>query len=317
MVGSALVVYTAVLYAYLLKIGVTWELPKGGITAMISAFYIVAFLGLMINKVLPNRFYNWFYRFFGYISLPLLVLFWVSLTYRIGEYSFTESRVYMALAGVTMVMGTVVLIVARKNRFAIILSIAAVLIAVFTYIPGITALSIGIDCQRERMLALAREIGIYDEDTQKILGINQLPDEDNEKYREMYESYRYLANEYSWNTMEKMYGVVNADIIENSSGNYQWLNRACEVHLGDYNCLQNRYDYTVDVENQEVVVNETSKGKVLQQPVKAVEANENGEVTDEQMITYSNEQYLLVLDCFRTQNGKLDDVTSCMIYKKE
>ena len=316
-VGSALVVYTAVLYAYLLKIGVTWELPKGGITAMISAFYIVAFLGLMINKVLPNRFYNWFYRFFGYISLPLLVLFWVSLTYRIGEYSFTESRVYMALAGVTMVMGTVVLIVARKNRFAIILSIAAVLIAVFTYIPGITALSIGIDCQRERMLALAREIGIYDEDTQKILGINQLPDEDNEKYREMYESYRYLANEYSWNTLEKMYGVVNADIIENSSGNYQWLNRACEVHLGDYNCLQNRYDYTVDVENQEVVVNETSKGKVLQQPVKAVEANENGEVTDEQMITYSNEQYLLVLDCFRTQNGKLDDVTSCMIYKKE
>lgn len=318
-ISTALIVYTAILYVYMIKIVLQWTLPVGGLAAMITTFYIVAFAGLLLNKVLPNRYCHWFYRYFGYISLPLLVLFWSGLSHRIMQYSFTESRVYMALAGVTMVMGTVVLIVARKNRFAIILSIAAVLIAVFTYIPGITALSIGIDCQRERMLALAREIGIYDEDTQKILGINQLPDEDNEKYREMYESYRYLANEYSWNTMEKMYGVVNVDIIENenSSGNYQWLNRACEVHLGDYNCMQNRYDYTVDVENQEVVVNETSKGKVLHQPVKAVEANENGEVTDEQMITYSNEQYLLVLDCFRTKNGKLDDVTSCMIYKKE
>ena len=77
------------------------------------------------------------------------------------------------------------------------------------------------------------------------------------------------------------------------------------------------YETTIEVEKQEVVVNEASKEKVRHQPVKAVEANENGEVTDEQMITYSNEQYLLVLDCFRTKNGKLDDVTSCIIYKKE
>ena len=301
-VGSALIIYTAVLYAYLLKIGVTWELPKGGITAMISAFYIVAFLGLMINKVLPNRFYNWFYRFFGYISLPLLVLFWVSLTYRIGEYSFTENRMYMLLAGVTMVMGSVVLIAMPRWRFATILSIAAVLIATFTFIPGITARTIGINCQRSRMIAIAKTLGYYDDSAQTIVWPEKLSAEKSNQYNEMLSSYYYLIRATDLETVEKEFGENILSTQNQDEYRYRSYYREGEVNLGDYTRIAANQGVRIEIKDGNVIA--TYNGmEVLREPLRySVVKSSGARILKEGDYVYSNDSCKLVINEFEVYN---------------
>lgn len=301
-VGSALIVYTAVLYAYLLKIGVTWELPKGGITAMISAFYIVAFLGLMINKVLPNRFYNWFYRFFGYISLPLLVLFWVSLTYRIGEYSFTENRIYMLLAGVTMVMGSVVLIAVPRWRFATILSIAAVLIATFTFIPGITARTIGINCQRSRMIDIAKTLGYYDDSEQTIVWPEKLSAEKSNQYNEMLSSYYYLIRATDRETVIKEYGENILSAQDQYEYRYQSYYREGEVNLGEYTRIAANQGVRIEIKDGNVIATYNGK-EVLREPLRySVVKSSGARILKEGDYVYSNDSCKLVINEFEVYN---------------
>ena len=309
-VGSALIIYTAVLYAYLLKIGVTWELPKGGITAMISAFYIVAFLGLMINKVLPNRFYNWFYRFFGYISLPLLVLFWVSLTYRIGEYSFTENRMYMLLAGVTMVMGSVVLIAMPRWRFATILSIAAVLIATFTFIPGITARTIGINCQRSRMIDIAMALNYYDNSNHKILWPKDVPAEKSDQYNEMLSSYQYLRIAIGWEIVGKEYGESIAPFQNKDVFSWESYSRESDVDLGEYTRLATNKKMKTAIKKGKVVATYNGK-EVLREPLRCAFDKSSGKiVVRESDYVYSNDSCKLVISEFAVYN-KTVQIDNC------
>ena len=301
-VGSALVIYTAVLYVYLLKIGATWELPKGGITAMISGFYIVAFLGLMINKVLPNRFYNWFYRFFGYISLPLLVLFWVSLTYRIGEYSFTENRMYMLLAGVTMTIGSLVLIIVPRWRFATILSIAALLIATFTFIPGITARTIGINCQRSRMIDIAKALGYYDNSNHKILWPKDVPAEKSDQYNEMLSSYQYLRIEIGWEIVGKEYGESIAPFQNKDVFSWESYSRESDVDLGEYTRLATNKKMKTAIKKGKVVATYNGK-EVLREPLRCAFDKSSGKIVfRESDYVYSNDSCKLVISEFAVYN---------------
>ena len=119
--GSALIVYTTILYVYMIKIVITATMPLGGLTGMITSFYIVSFVWMMLQQRINNKYYRWFYKWFGYISLPLLVMFFVGLLYRVGEYSFTVGRVYMLAAGIVMIFASTVLIFARRQRFSVIL----------------------------------------------------------------------------------------------------------------------------------------------------------------------------------------------------
>ena len=309
-VGSALVIYTAVLYVYLLKIGATWELPKGGITAMISGFYIVAFLGLMINRVLPNRFYNWFYRFFGYISLPLLVLFWVSLTYRIGEYSFTENRMYMLLAGVTMTIGSVALIVMPRWRFATILSIAALLIATFTFIPGITARTIGINCQRSRMIDIAKALNYYDNSNRKILWPKDVPAEKSDQYNEMLSSYQYLRIAIGWEIVGKEYGESIAPFQNKDVFSWESYSRESDVDLGEYTRFATNKKMKTAIKKGKVVATYNGK-EVLREPLRCAFDKSSGKiVVRESDYVYSNDSCKLVISEFAVYN-KTVQIDNC------
>lgn len=289
--GGAIILYTAILYAYLLKIVATWQLPLGGLAAMITAFYIVAFIGMLINQVIPNRFCDWYYRYFGYISLPLLVLFWTGLAYRIMQYSFTESRVYMALAGVVMVVGSVVLIAVRGKRFAIILGFAALLIATFSYIPVISARHIGLSCQRSRITAIATELGIYDSKSHKIKYIETVPDEQADKYQQLVSCYRYLRNETSSEAVEAQYGKINESIETKNNGFNHELD--ADVDLNGYTrFVTNHYE---SVDGNKVVV--TIDGDtIINQPLRH-HTRKNGEVyiTNDDHI-YTTDKYMLVIE---------------------
>ncbi len=93
---SLVIVYLLILYAYLLKILVQWSWPKGWVSSLILGFSATSILSLLLMHPIRDRSGNAWIRTAGkwlYIVLiPLIVVLFLAVTERIGDYGITESR---------------------------------------------------------------------------------------------------------------------------------------------------------------------------------------------------------------------------------
>ena len=93
---SLVTVYFLILYAYLLKILVQWDWPKGWVSSLILGFSATSILSLLLMHPIRDRSENAWIRAAGkwlYIVLiPLVVVLFLAVTERIGDYGITESR---------------------------------------------------------------------------------------------------------------------------------------------------------------------------------------------------------------------------------
>lgn len=149
--SPALVIYSAILYGYIIRILVRWELPEGGVAYMVTAFIAVALLCCMCLPLLGKRHFDWFYKAFPAIAIPPLVLLWVGIFRRTGEYGLTEARFYLILLAALMTLFTAMLASKKTRKFQWMALILAAAAAFFTYIPGIRAKDFGIRSQQKRL----------------------------------------------------------------------------------------------------------------------------------------------------------------------
>ncbi|GHT52592.1 hypothetical protein AGMMS49982_13240 [Bacteroidia bacterium] len=96
--------YIAILYTYLIKIIAVWELPNGWVSALVS---ILAIGGLLVMLIMypvwrrqDDKVVNFFYRYFGLLIFPLLVLMTVGIFRRIADYGISINRCYILLLNV-------------------------------------------------------------------------------------------------------------------------------------------------------------------------------------------------------------------------
>lgn len=158
--NPAIVIYTAILFIYFITIAERWELPKGDVAYMVLAFIIASFAGQMSQLVVTKPLFRWFYRYFTWIAIPPLCLFWIGVIYRIQAYGFTEARVYLSAAGVLMTAFVFFLLVKRLHNYRLMLLVSSAAIVLLTYIPGISAKSMGIRSQENRVRELASTLNL-------------------------------------------------------------------------------------------------------------------------------------------------------------
>ena len=116
--------YIVILYAYTLKIVLAWSLPKGWVSNLVTALALLGFsIQIMINPVQKtikswtiNRFYPWFY----FLLLPLILLLFIAIFKRIGDYGLTENRYFLLLLAVWILGITLYLLFSRKRRLKIL-----------------------------------------------------------------------------------------------------------------------------------------------------------------------------------------------------
>ncbi len=93
---SLVIVYLLILYAYLLKILMQWNWPKGWVSSLILGFSGTSILSLLLMHPIRDRSENAWIRAAGkwlYIVLiPLILVLFLAVTERIGDYGITESR---------------------------------------------------------------------------------------------------------------------------------------------------------------------------------------------------------------------------------
>jgi hypothetical protein len=161
-ITPALMLYTAILYAYFVKIAATWSLPDGGVAYMVFAFAMVAVAVKAYGPLMERRFGGWFYDRFGVISLPALAMFWTGVARRIEEYGLTEGRVYLLVCGGVMTLTVAMFLAARPVAYRWPVALGAALFALFAFVPGMTATDLAVASQQGRFDAVAARLGMLD-----------------------------------------------------------------------------------------------------------------------------------------------------------
>ena len=323
--SPAVIIYTIILYAYFIKIAIRWDLPKGGVAWMVMAFISVTMLGRLVQYILSTRYYDWFYRYFSIIAIPPLIMFWVGFIYRIRLYSFTESRFYLLLAGILMTLFVLMLIWRPFRRFQIMTLILAATICVFTYIPNISAKTIGLNCQKARLENLMTTLQLKDPKSGKFVQNLDLKEINKDsvkcmQYTEVTDIVTYVSENMSSKDFKAQYGewkwsagdfTCTPDFSETK---YYYLNTP--VNLGRYNILlsdgytmQNK-DCIVKIErNDELVLIYDVKDRLKKHP----ELMKN----PSSLLVWSNDSLMVVLKDMEFVDNELESVSyEFMLFKK-
>ncbi len=117
-------VYIFILYLYLGKIIIQWELPNGWVSNLVLSFSIAGILSLLLLYPIRNsNEYKWvsFYSKFYYLALiPLIGLLMLSIWIRISEYGFTINRYFVATLGVWLTGIVIYYIISKAKSIKVI-----------------------------------------------------------------------------------------------------------------------------------------------------------------------------------------------------
>lgn len=305
--SPAIIIYTVILYAYFIKIIITWNLPQGGVAWMVMGFVAVSLVGRLMQYILSPHYYDWFYRYFTWIAIPPLIVYWVGTCYRISHYSLTESRFYLMVAGILMTLFVLMLLWRCTRKFRLMALIFGAAIAFFTYIPGISAKNIGLVCQKARLQHYINELKLTDANTKRFvqdLDINDIKCDSIlcDQYREACSIIDYVRHDMGYEEFETVYGKWDWTDYD-FSYNYQYTNtvtselyyRSDPVNLGEYNIMLSPNDYSLDFKDDLVSVQRGDK-VVLVYPINDV-LKQNPQLINnpDSLLMWRNDSLMLVL----------------------
>ena len=329
--SPAVIIYTVILYTYFIKIAFEWDLPKGGVAWMVMGFITVALVGRMAQSILSKRYYDWFYNSFTLIAIPPLIMYWIGSIYRIRLYSFTESRFYLMVAGVLMTLFVLMLWKKRTRKYQLMALIFGAAIILFTYIPDISAKSIGLGCQKQRLTQFINELKLKDDKTGKLsddIDMRRIKQDSLlcEQYMDFTSVVNYVRNEIGNDEFKKQYGEwshpeygFNYNKSKNLYDNGNWYERKKPVDLGDYSIMLPENQYTCNFRNKKVIV-KNNDVVVLEYPINSIVRKDTMLLHHpEQLLTYRNDSLMLVLQSISIEDTVVTDVRSYnfQLFKKQ
>jgi hypothetical protein len=123
--------YMLILYIYMGSIIVSWNLPKGLISWMISVMSVLGVLNLLFiypkEKETENKWIRTYSRYFYSALLPLIILMLIGALKRISDYGLTEKR-YLLLAMGVWLFGIAIYFIISKAKNIRILPISLFLL---------------------------------------------------------------------------------------------------------------------------------------------------------------------------------------------
>jgi hypothetical protein len=117
-------VYVCILYAYMGKIIIEWDWPKGWVGYLVLGFSITGILSLLLIHPIKDRAENsWMavvWRWFYVVLLPLSVLLLLAIWRRTSEYGITERRYFVIVLGVWLAAIALYFLISKAKSIKII-----------------------------------------------------------------------------------------------------------------------------------------------------------------------------------------------------
>ena len=158
--APALMIFTALLYAYVGKIILAGALPKG-MVSNIALPYLVGGLGVYALRSISVK-ANWdsFFKFFPYLSIVPIVLLWLAIDRRISAYAWTEQRIYLVALASAITIAYAILIIPKIRQYRLISVV--VMIAIFAMTWVVKPKEIAYQSQTERFEQLLTKLNLSD-----------------------------------------------------------------------------------------------------------------------------------------------------------
>lgn len=202
-VSLFLLAYTALLYVYFAVIAINFELPRGMLSLIILPYLAFGVIFYCLKGRYEGKFLA-FYRYFGFISLVPLIMLFVAVLRRVGEYGFTTDRFYLlALAVLFSVFAVLLLFRAKISRFMISF-IVCIFVAFFIF----DATKISLESQINRLNSLLLKQNALDEKGKIKADFNIKEGEEFVVAREIYKLFYYDKAKF-----EEIYGKNGVKIF--------------------------------------------------------------------------------------------------------
>ena len=305
----ALLIYSVILYAYMLRILIQWKLPDGGVAYLVGGFIGVALVCRLLQALVTKPHFEWFYRYFPYVAIGPLVLLWIGIARRVGEYGLTEMRVYLVAVSLLLTMFTVLLLWPRNRSFFRMSLALGGLAAILTFIPGIRAHDLGLRDQRARLEKVLPDLlvdGKFPEDAPYTAIADSY--DLRRKWDSASSAVNYLRKELGADNFEKMYGrygeftyypymidfdSVAAEAVDEAVDKVKTYKLNTPVSLDGYTLLlpEDAYHYYVDSSVVVFYENDSREKELLRCEIAARLDSDNPD-----KLVYQNEKYLAVFD---------------------
>ena len=155
-------------------------------------FMLSAMLLGLVKKLSATTLYEWLFSRLALILLPALVMFWIAVGYRIGEYGFTENRIMIVILGAALSFSMVALLVCRTGRQyfgALLIWVVIMLTALALPVKHISVVS-----QKSRVEGIARNLGFVDENGNVDFNNNHMVQDFTAEQREIYKEFKAIKS---------------------------------------------------------------------------------------------------------------------------
>lgn len=215
----ALLIYNVVLYVYLAVIVIRWDLPKGSVATMVSVFIGVAVAVRWLRPMLQKQPLGWYFRWFGLIALPLVVLFWVATGYRIGQYGFTIDRCILVATGVLMT-AFALLSLFKSSRGNYWFLCGYVVVGLLLAVGGpLSARQVSLRSQMAVVHNYAEKMGLLADDGRLALPVRDEADTAyRREHRAVFQAMKYIEKDLAdTNAVRQRFGVTKAEYLDHLS----------------------------------------------------------------------------------------------------
>ena len=159
--ASALMIFTVLLYAYVVQIIFEGVLPKG-MLANITLPYLLGGLGVYaLRSICAKARWETFFKFYPYLAIVPIVLLWLAIDRRISAYAWTEQRIYLVALATAITIAYAILIVPKARQYRLISGVVMVAIFAMTWI--VKPQEIAYQSQTARFEQLLKKLNLSDD----------------------------------------------------------------------------------------------------------------------------------------------------------
>ncbi|MBF1220313.1 MAG: DUF4153 domain-containing protein [Haemophilus parainfluenzae] len=158
--APALMIFTVLLYAYVVQIIFEGVLPKG-MLANITLPYLLGGLGVYaLRSICAKARWETFFKFYPYLAIVPIVLLWLAIDRRISAYAWTEQRIYLVALATAITIAYAILIVPKARQYRLISGV--VMVAIFAMTWVVKPQEIAYQSQTARFEQLLKKLNLSD-----------------------------------------------------------------------------------------------------------------------------------------------------------
>ena len=159
--APALMIFTVLLYAYVVQIIFEGVLPKG-MLANITLPYLLGGLGVYaLRSICAKARWETFFKFYPYLAIVPIVLLWLAIDRRINAYAWTEQRIYLVALDTAITIAYAILIVPKARQYRLISGV--VMVAIFAMTWVVKPQEIAYQSQTARFEQLLKKLNLSDD----------------------------------------------------------------------------------------------------------------------------------------------------------